>query len=34
LDIKPEELHQRVPLYIGTKSFVEEAMSFINSEEK
>lgn len=34
LDIKPEDLHQRVPLYIGTKSFVEEAMSFINSEEK
>lgn len=34
LEIKPDELHQRVPLYIGTKSFVEEAMSFVNSEEK
>ncbi len=34
LSLKPEELHQRVPLYIGAKSFVEEALAFLNSEEK
>jgi fructose-1,6-bisphosphatase I len=27
LDLKPAELHQRCPLYIGSKSMVEEAMS-------
>ena len=26
LDMKPTELHQRCPLYIGSKSMVEAAM--------
>jgi fructose-1,6-bisphosphatase I len=29
LEIKPEELHQRVPYYIGSKLMVEKAMSFL-----
>ncbi|MCC8365182.1 MULTISPECIES: class 1 fructose-bisphosphatase [unclassified Xenorhabdus] len=29
LDIKPSELHQRVPLFVGTKSMVEKAESFM-----
>lgn len=30
LDIQPEELHQRVPIFIGSKKMVEEAISHIN----
>ena len=29
LDIIPEELHQRIPFFIGSKKQVEEAMSFV-----
>ena len=29
LEIKPEELHQRVPYYVGSKLMVEKAMSFL-----
>ena len=29
LDIEPTQLHQRVPLYIGSKSLVEKAEEFI-----
>lgn len=29
LSIQPSELHQRVPLFIGSKKMVEEAMSYI-----
>lgn len=29
LDIQPEKLHQRVPLFIGSKKMVEKAMSFL-----
>lgn len=28
LDIQPEDLHQRVPFYVGSKKMVERAMSF------
>ncbi|MGE3062842.1 MAG: class 1 fructose-bisphosphatase [bacterium] len=34
LDIKPSELHQREPLYIGTASFVKDAVSYINGGKK
>jgi fructose-1,6-bisphosphatase I len=34
LEIKPIEIHQREPLYIGTKSFVNEAIAFINGGKK
>ena len=30
LDIKPTELHQRVPFYVGSKKMVEKAKSFLN----
>ena len=30
LDIKPTDLHQRVPLFIGSKKMVEKAHEFIN----
>lgn len=30
LDIKPEQLHQRVPVYIGSKNLVEKAVSYMN----
>ncbi|BDC99767.1 class 1 fructose-bisphosphatase [Persicobacter psychrovividus] len=30
LDIKPESMHQRCPMYIGNKSMVEEVISLIN----
>mgnify|MGYP000191237455 CR=1 FL=1 len=33
LDIKPTALHQRTPLYIGSKSMVEEAGEFLKEEE-
>jgi fructose-1,6-bisphosphatase I len=29
LDLKPRELHQRVPYYVGSKLMVEKAMSFL-----
>jgi fructose-1,6-bisphosphatase I len=29
LDIKPSELHQRVPLYIGSKDDVADALRFL-----
>ena len=32
LDITPREVHQRVPLFIGSKSEVEYAESFIKDE--
>lgn len=32
LDVEPTELHQRVPIYIGSKNLVEKAMSFANGE--
>jgi fructose-1,6-bisphosphatase I len=28
LDIEPIELHQRTPIYIGSKKLVEKALSF------
>jgi fructose-1,6-bisphosphatase I len=28
LDIEPTELHQRTPIYIGSKKMVEKALSF------
>jgi len=28
LDIKPTELHQRVPFYVGSKKMVEKAIEF------
>lgn len=33
LDIKPEELHQRVPYFIGSKNMVELAEDYIRAEE-
>ena len=33
LDIKPTELHQRVPLFIGSRNMVEQVMHFIEEEE-
>ncbi len=30
LDVKPTELHQRVPIYIGSKNMVNKALSFID----
>lgn len=29
LDIQPNELHQRTPIYIGSKNMVEKALSFV-----
>ena len=29
LEIKPEELHQRIPYYVGSKLMVEKAISFL-----
>jgi fructose-1,6-bisphosphatase I len=29
LDIQPQQLHERVPFYIGSKNMVEKAMSCI-----
>jgi len=29
LDITPTSLHQRIPLFIGTRSLVEKAEAFI-----
>ena len=33
LDIKPQELHQRVPLFIGSRNMVEQVMQFIEEED-
>ncbi len=33
LDIKPTELHQRVPLFIGSRAMVEQVMQFIEEED-
>lgn len=30
LDIQPTELHQRVPIFIGSKNLVEKANSYTN----
>ena len=30
LEIEPQELHERAPLFIGSKNMVEKAMSFLN----
>jgi fructose-1,6-bisphosphatase I len=32
LDIVPTELHQRVPIYIGSKGDVEDAIAFVNGQ--
>jgi fructose-1,6-bisphosphatase I len=29
LDIQPTELHQRVPIYIGSRKMVEKAMEYV-----
>lgn len=34
LDLKPTSLHQRVPIYIGSKEAVDMVEKFINEEEK
>lgn len=33
LDIQPEELHQRVPVFIGSKSMVEKAVEFVGASQ-
>ncbi|MCH2198190.1 MAG: class 1 fructose-bisphosphatase [Flavobacteriales bacterium] len=33
LDIKPTELHQRVPYYVGSKNMVEKAMEYLAQQE-
>ncbi len=33
LDIKPTDLHQRVPLYIGSRNMVEKVIDFIDEEK-
>lgn len=32
LDVEPTELHQRVPIFIGSKNMVEKAVSYIKGE--
>ena len=32
LDVKPTELHQRVPLFIGSKNMVDFAVAMLNEE--
>src|SRR5262249_12142817 len=34
LDIEPQELHQRTPLYIGSKSIVERARELVGGDSK
>jgi fructose-1,6-bisphosphatase I len=34
LDIKPESLHQRVPLFIGNRSLVKRAEAFLRQEKR
>ena len=31
LDVSPEKLHQRVPIYIGSKNMVDKALEIINA---
>ncbi|RYD57701.1 MAG: class 1 fructose-bisphosphatase [Sphingobacteriales bacterium] len=33
LDVVPTELHQRVPIYIGSKNMVNTALEFVNAKE-
>lgn len=33
LDVEPTELHQRTPLFLGTRSFVEEAERFLAEDQ-
>ncbi|MES2704128.1 MAG: class 1 fructose-bisphosphatase [Bacteroidota bacterium] len=33
LDIQPTELHQRVPIFIGSKNMVNKAMEFVGEQE-
>lgn len=30
LDVVPESIHQRCPIYLGSKDDVEEVLSFVN----
>jgi fructose-1,6-bisphosphatase I len=32
LDIRPENLHQRTPLYVGSKEFVDMAEEFLQQD--
>ncbi len=34
LDIKPDDLHQRVPLYIGSRNMVETLLEFLEKNEE
>ncbi|MFK7757925.1 MAG: class 1 fructose-bisphosphatase [Flavobacteriales bacterium] len=34
MEIRPEELHQRIPFFIGSKEMVEEALQLLNAEEE
>lgn len=34
LDIDPQELHQRVPIYIGSKNMVTKALEFVGTKER
>lgn len=34
LDIKPTELHQRTPMYIGSKGMMDELDTYLNQDEK
>jgi fructose-1,6-bisphosphatase I len=34
LDIEPTSLHDRVPLYLGSKEFVEEAEKFLAADKR
>ena len=34
LDIEPADLHQRVPLFIGSRMLVEKAEEFIHAQDK
>jgi fructose-1,6-bisphosphatase I len=33
LDIVPTELHQRTPIYIGSKNMVNKALEFVKEQE-
>ncbi len=33
LDVTPSELHQRVPIYIGSKNLVKKALEYVSSKE-
>jgi fructose-1,6-bisphosphatase I len=33
LDVQPTELHQRVPIFIGSKTMVDKAMEFVGSKQ-